>query len=349
MKKADQPKVKRGFSHIVIMIALIPLVGMLLVNVFKYSPEAEEELYNKRQADLCVPQELTITIWNIGYAGLGKDADFFYDGGRMVRSIQSDVEQNLQQISAFLSQNSADFTLLQEVDVCSKRSYYQNQLDSIVHYANIPYHHFAFTYKCLFVPSPMTEPLGRVQSGLATLGKCDPYQAVRYAYQNRNFSLIKSFMPRYAFLVTRYTAHNGKDVVLVNNHNSAFDKGNLRRAELEQLVSFVRKEYEEGNYIIVGGDWNQTPPRYSSTASTKDYTPYPIADSIVPKGWQWVSDRAKPSMRFCNQPYDSETSLTSVVDFFLVSPNVEVGKITTHNLGFANSDHNPVTIRIYLK
>ena len=28
----------------------------------------------------------TITTWNIGYAGMGKESDFFFDGGNILRS-----------------------------------------------------------------------------------------------------------------------------------------------------------------------------------------------------------------------------------------------------------------------
>jgi endonuclease/exonuclease/phosphatase family metal-dependent hydrolase len=54
-------------------------------------------------------------------------------------------------------------------------------------------------------------------------------------------------------------------------------------------------------------------------------------------------------MRFTNQPYVEEKSLTSVVDFFLVSPNVKVTKVAVHRLNFEHSDHNPVTATFELQ
>ncbi|MGL4364157.1 MAG: endonuclease/exonuclease/phosphatase family protein [Bacteroidales bacterium] len=347
MMTTQKPKSHKTFLYVLMFLPLG--LGMIVFMFFNYNPALQEELYNKRQADLCVPQRLSITSWNIAYAGLGKGVDFFYDGGRMVRSSEDAVRENLVEIISFLKKNSADFTLLQEVDIHSKRSYYQNQLDSILHYTGIENAYFALMYDCFFVPSPAFDALGRVRSGMASFGKCSAYQVVRYSYPDRGFSLTKAFMPRYGFLVSRYTTYNGKDLVLINNHNSAFDKGDLRRMELKYLVDFVSKEYENGNYVIVGGDWNQTPPNYTGRASTQAYTPYPIADSIVPKSWQWVSDVRTSSLRFCNTPYNKDSSLVSLVDFFLVSPNVEVQGITTHDLGFVNSDHNPITAIFLLK
>jgi endonuclease/exonuclease/phosphatase family metal-dependent hydrolase len=54
-------------------------------------------------------------------------------------------------------------------------------------------------------------------------------------------------------------------------------------------------------------------------------------------------------MRFTNRPYDEKESLTTVVDFILVSPNVEVVEVAEHRLGFERSDHNPVTATFELK
>jgi hypothetical protein len=38
-----------------------------------------------------------------------------------------------------------------------------------------------------------------------------------------------------------------------------------------------------------------------------------------------------------------------VIDGFILSPNVELKNVETMDLGFANSDHNPVLINVSLK
>ncbi len=40
---------------------------------------------------------------------------------------------------------------------------------------------------------------------------------------------------------------------------------------------------------------------------------------------------------------------TSVIDGFLVSPNVEIASVKTLDLGFAHSDHNPVRVKLRTK
>jgi uncharacterized membrane protein len=74
-------------------------------------------------------REFGIFTWNIGYAGLGKEMDFFYDGGKTVRPGREETNKYLKGIKEFLSSNdSCDFIFIQEVDLDCKRTYYINQL-----------------------------------------------------------------------------------------------------------------------------------------------------------------------------------------------------------------------------
>ena len=53
-----------------------------------------------------------------------------------------------------------------------------------------------------------------------------------------------------------------------------------------------------------------------------------------------------------NQPYDpADTANTQyyVIDGFFLSPNVRVDSVETVDLGFENSDHNPVLLRVTLE
>ena len=73
-------------------------------------------------------REFTFLSWNIGYAGLGKEMDFFYDGGGKVRPSKEQFENYLSGIKKTLKENNkVDFIFLQEVDISSKRSYYVDE------------------------------------------------------------------------------------------------------------------------------------------------------------------------------------------------------------------------------
>jgi hypothetical protein len=45
-----------------------------------------------------------------------------------------------------------------------------------------------------------------------------------------------------------------KELVLINTHNEAFDPGDIRRAQMDYLRTFMIDEYSKGNYVIAGGD-----------------------------------------------------------------------------------------------
>lgn len=335
-----------------VMLLVLPAAALFFVvaTFMAYRPAPQEVLYSNPQAPQQQPDSLTVTSWNIGYCGLGKDADFFYDGGKMVRPTKEDVLKNLQGVCSFLKSHATAFLLLQEVDVGSKRSYGVDELHSI---AGEQYgesrRFFAYSYKAWFVPFPILQPLGRVQAGVATLSAREPFHVARYAYPNSTPYPRHIFLLKRCFLACRYATKSGKELVLVNTHNSAFDDGKQRADEMEMLRSFAVEEYERGSYVIVGGDWNQTPPGYENRASTVQYTPYAIGSDLFPQGWQWVYDKTAETMRFANRPYVEGQSLTSVVDFFLVSPNVSVVTAAVHRLGFEHADHNPVTATFVLK
>ncbi len=325
------------------------VVFFTIATITAYRPAQQEVLHSKLQPQLCLPMQFSVTSWNIGYCGLGKDADFFYDGGKMVRPERKDVEKNLQGIKNFLQARSDDFTLLQEVDTDSKRSYSINELQNIANSIKEYKYFMAYNYRVWFVPIPLPHFMGRVHSGVATFSRCTPYYATRHSYPGREAWPEHLFQLKRCFMACRYTAANGRDLVLINTHNSAFDSGWRRAAELKTLRDFVVKEYEEGNYVVVGGDWNQTPVDFDKHVGTTQYTPHPLAADAMPEEWKWVYDNKTESLRFANEPYTKGKTLTTTVDFFLISPNVKVLDVATHNLGFEHSDHNPVTGRFELQ
>ena len=58
-------------------------------------------------------------------------------------------------------------------------------------------------------------------------------------------------------MVMRYKLTTGKEFVIIDLHNSTFDKGGtLPVKELKKLHSFCSAEYLNGNYVDIGGDWN---------------------------------------------------------------------------------------------
>ena len=117
-------------------------------------------------------------------------------------------------------------------------------------------------------------------------------------------------------------------------------------------MEFIEAEYEKGNYIIVGGDFNQLFPgteREYPLKETSDWMPTNLES--MPAGWHYAYDDSIPTCRLLNQPYDPSSKLTQyyVIDGFLVSPNVKVVSVKTLDEGFVYSDHNPVLLEVSLE
>lgn len=347
-------KALRLTGWIVFALALFSGILILIATFSDFKPEKVTTLKVYESPDI-LPEysELNIMIWNIGYSGLDASMDFFYDGGTQVRPPRENVERNLDSISSFLRSNdSVDFFLLQEVDISSKRSYGINQFESISSlYPN--YESFkGINYDVFFVPLPPAKPMGRVLSGLQTLSRFKPEEASRYSFPG-NYPWPKNlFMLDRCFLVTRFPLSNGKSLLVVNTHNSAYDDGSLRSLQMDYLKNFLLREHTRGSYIIIGGDWNQSPPGLHKEFEghifdNDNYTEIP--PDYPEKDWQWVWDESFPTNRRVSKVYSKGNTPVTLIDFFLLSPEIEVLDIKTSDLNFTYSDHQPVILKIRLK
>ena len=299
-------------------------------------------------------REFTFVTWNIGYAGLGRKMDFFYDGGKSVRPEQEECERCFAGIkNQVMAAGSGDFIFLQEVDERAKRSWYTNEVEDLA--ALLPDFSmtYAENYRCRFVPVPLQEPMGSVSGGLATFSTFRPFK-VEVQYFDAFFPWPKRlvFLKR-CFILQRFGLDNGRELVVINTHNSAFDySGVLRKRELAVLDSAMRSEYQRGNYVVAGGDWNINPRGFHpSSVITGDRatTVDPPAEPDVLSGWQFAFDPSRPSNRNVDMPYVKGVTGTTIIDFFVVSPNIEVSSVAAIPMGFAYSDHEPVVMRIRLK
>lgn len=343
-----------GFT--VITIILLFGLFILYASITYFDPPQKLLIAENKISDtLQCNSNLTIISWNIGYAGLGDNMDFFYDGGKKVRDTYERTVTNLDSIAKFLIRHSSttNFILIQEVDLHSKRSYYINERDTLTKKINFN-NSLAQNYVVNFVPIPPSSPMGKVNSGVLTLSKPQPTSAIRYAYPGRFSWPNRLFNLRRCMLVNRYHTSNGKELVLINSHLSAFDDGSLKKQEMDYLTSFVQNEYAKGNYVIAGGDWNQSPPKFPLNTFGENFKVdffklTNVNEQLLPKEWNWVYDPKSPTNRYLNNAYQQGKTFSSIIDFFLTSPNIEILTSCTFNLNFRNSDHNPIIMNFTLK
>lgn len=332
---------KRILVFLSIVLILIAVFFAVLFFIDFKSPKKQILATGNCQALAC--DTFSILTWNIGYAGLDAAMDFFYEGGKQSRQTKEQTAKNLHEICNFIQRNdSVDFILLQEVDINSRRSYGVNQFieieKAIPHFKS----YYTINYNADFVPLPISKPTGKVLSSLVFCTGSDVCELTHYAYPNIMKLPLRAFLYDRCLMAARYNLKNGKQLLIVNTHNSAFDSGKQREEEMIFLRQFVTAEYNLGNYVIVGGDWNQLPPDYNDDIKTAgNFTPQKIPMDFFPDNWQWISGQIHTN-RYLDKPYIIGESSTTTLDFFLVSPNIKCNSIEVVDLQFANSDHNPV-------
>ena len=347
-------KVLRVLLLLVLVPAGIFILFLLFATVDDYKPREVVSLpVSGTPSEIADTAELDLLIWNIGYAGLDASMDFFYDGGKQMRPEKEDAAENLEGIVNILATYEGyDFILLQEVDRDSKRSYRTEQVNLISNELQGYHTSFAKNYDVAFVPIPPGQPMGKVTSGLLTLSGYNPAVAERHSFPGNYSWPVRLFMLDRCFLVERHKLSRGKDLLVINTHNSAYDDGTLRSAQMAFLKDFLVSEYNRGNYVIVGGDWNQTPhgmePELPGHVFDTINLSYVEKDYPSP-GWTWAYDPGTPTNRRVALPYDRTSSLTTVIDYYLLSPNIELLDVRTMDLDFRFSDHNPVSLRIRLQ
>lgn len=334
-----------------VFLLLAGLIVFLTVTEYKPEPRETASHIILDNSALSAGQSLTVCSWNIGYGGLGKESDFFMDGGSMVAPPSQDiVRKNLEGIREFVSSTDADAWLFQEMDMNSARTGGQNQfrlLDHTVAGSSA----FAYNYKCLFVPIPFP-PMGRVESGIATMtGLLMDSEPERISLPCPFSWPVRTANIKRCLLVTRLDVEDtDKELVLVNLHLEAYESGEGRIAQTKQLMDLMQEEYAKGNYVIAGGDFNQTFPGALDLYPIQDaekWTPGVLEESVLPEGWQFAYDSAAPTCRLLDRPYSPECQLY-VIDGFILSPNVRADSVETLSLDFEYSDHNPVRLDVTL-
>lgn len=340
---------------IILLAVFLAFGGFLAWATFTaYHPDAVETVPIKGEGLPVSAMRDTISLitWNIGYAGLGQEMDFFYEGGKRVRPAASEYQRYLNGVLGSLAEvDRPDFVLIQEIDKKAKRSYYKDEVALFDSLFSGYYSSYATNYDVGFVPVPITEPMGQVHAGITILGRYRSDDARRVAFPSAYAWPKRLFMLDRCFLITRYKLTSGKELILINTHNSAFDDAaDMRKQELALLRKTMLDEFDSGNYVIVGGDWNQNPLPFDPAAITDGNKAYRITPSIpanfMPDGWKWAFDPKRATNRNVNEPYQKGRTGTTIIDFFVLSPNMKMVEVKTIPQGFLFSDHQAVQLKV---
>ena len=313
------------------------------------------KMENNQERVLAPDNEFKVTTFNIGYGGLDKDQDFFMDGGKgSGSSSKEQTETNLKNMLSFLQNENSDFTLLQEVDIKSLRSFDVNGHEflkkGLPDYASS----FGKNYDTKWVPVPITSPMGYAEAGLSTFSKYKVQTAERFQLPGMEPWPKRLFDLDRAIVEHKVPVNNGKFVRLVNLHLSAYDEGGkIRKQQVEYLKEYMNKHYKNGDYVIMGGDWNQlvSDVQLSDPKFVKERPEWlvELPKDFTDGGFKWAVDPSVMTVRDDVKKYVEGENFVTIIDGFIVSPNVEIVNVQGKDLKFENSDHNPVSAVFKLK
>ncbi|MFW6299144.1 MAG: endonuclease/exonuclease/phosphatase family protein [Bacillota bacterium] len=347
---------------ITLSMGLAAFVLLLLILTFtEYTPEEATALSveGSAQKTLAPGDTLTLMTYNIGYGGLGSEEDFVMDGGKKGRpDSKADVLDYLEGSLSLMENHASDVYFLQEIDEPSRRSYDIDQV-SLMHETmgeDAFMSSFAYNFKVVFVPFPvsLTDHLGRVESGIQTLSAFEIDEATRYQFPGAFSWPLRTANLKRAMVVNRVPVEGSdKELVLINLHMSAYDDGSLREQEMAFFNAILEQEKDAGNYVIAGGDFNQTFPQAKDVYPVVDEESFvaPVMEAdILHEGYRFAVDSSAPTSRLLNMPYDPEHPKTQyyIIDGFVVSENIAVNQVETIDRDFEYSDHNPVQIEVEL-
>jgi len=304
--------------------------------------------------------EYRIVSFNIGFGAYEPDYGFFMDGGTQSWAWSKErLDANLKNIAAFLHGQDADFTIVQEVDIDSTRSYHVDERSYLIPaLAENGAWSFAQNYDSPFLAYPFTQPHGASKSGLMTFAKATPITAAQRVELPIENGFTKFLDLDRCYSKNRIPAGGGRELVLYNFHLSAYTSdGAIVNEQLRLLLEDIEAEYAAGNWCIAGGDFNKDLLGDSTLwfgRPDKEYTwAKPIPEGTF-DGYhvQLVAPldirNPVPSCRNADGPYHpGQFRLT--IDGFLVSENIGVTEAEVIDTGFAYSDHNPVAMRFVLE
>ncbi len=299
----------------------------------------------------------TITTFNIGFGAYSTDYSFFMDGGEHAWAMsRDDAIKNVNGAVGIIAEINPDFAFFQEVDTDSTRSYHVDELglltDMFPEHSSV----FALNYNSPFLMYPLSQPIGKSVSGIVTLSGFAVTDALR-----RSLPIESGFRKLLdldrCYSITRVPVSNTAELVLINLHLSAYTEDEtIGKQQLKILFEDAEREYNAGNYVIIGGDFNKDLLGDSvELFGTKTDVPNwakPIDMTLVPAGFTVLRPENEsdicPTVRDCDTGYVEGVTFVSAIDGFIVSDNITPVHEEYIDAGFTYTDHNPVLLQFTL-
>lgn len=304
-------------------------------------------------------RDYTIQTYNIGYGAYTPKDSFFMDGGTesKARSVAA-VKGNMAGVIKTTKANDPDFAFFQEVDRWGQRSRNVDEVAALTTaFRSTRARVYGQNYDTPYLFYPVTDPIGAAKSGLVTLSNKKVTSAQRYSLPIATDVTKITDLDR-AFTVTKVPVAGGHSLQLINVHLSAFTKDqSIQKAQFKKVLAYANTAYQSGDYVIVGGDYNHRLLKNSAEifhTAQPDLTwthLFPFAD--LPAGFtvptQGLAKAAVPSVRGMDQPYTKGKTFVTLVDGFILSPNVQAQSVHITDTQFKYSDHSPAVLQFKLQ
>jgi len=359
-------KVLRGVLLAFLIICVV-LVGYLIYFIGSYSRIGDKAIVPEsgdHEHTMAVKTEYNLLSWNIGFGAYDDEYTFFMDGGKSSRAKNEQaVYENLGGMVGYLTElqkeRALDLICFQEVDIGSTRSYQVDQAKYLKNNFSGYFSTFVQNYNSPYIAYPIFQPHGASKSGMLTLSHFNIASARRI-----ELPIEKGF---YKYLdldrcisVNRIPLNNGKQLVLVNVHLSAYTSdGTIADEQVKIVTKFCSDEFRRGNYVICAGDFNKdllgNSPEVFGVSGEQYTWAQPFKTQLLEgTGMSLIAplgdgESAVASCRNADIPYEKGKSFLITVDGFIVSDNVTVVKSEVLDCEFENSDHNPVMLTFKLK
>lgn len=353
MSKAKKPvKIRKVLLGLLLAVVIFIVGAFLVLTLTEYKPQDVEVIAPPSGTKtLEEGAALTIVTYNTGYAALGEDADFFMDGGKTSRpDSKAVIERYMAGISEELKSMGADIYFLQEVDTDSKRSYGVNEAEYYSEALGLPYD-FAYNFKSTYTPYPIPDTIGHVESGLAVYTDLAVSDASRIQLPIPFSWPVRCFNLKRCLLINRIpVSGTDKELVLIDLHLEAYDDGEGKIAQTKQLYDLLGEEIEKGNYVIAGGDFNQTFPGAAEFPVITEGSWMPgTLENELPDGFVFAFDVDSATCRLLDTPYKgNENPQYYIIDGYIVSSNLTVTSVEAVETNFVNSDHQPIMMTFVL-
>lgn len=348
---------KKAFKVIlcVLLAVVILAVGYFAYVLIDYHRIGDEVIDRNmpRTAAVQTDTELNMVSWNIGFGAYESDYGFFMDGGTESWAWSKErLHANMEAIGGLLDEQNADIINLQEVDTDSTRTYHTNEYEMLRERLSSQSYDdlFVCNYDSPFLMYPLTQPHGKSTSGIATFSKFGIGSGERVELPVED-SLMKLIDLDRCYSKSYIPVDNGKELVLYNMHLSAYTSdGAIATSQLHILLQDMQSEYEAGNYVICGGDFNKDilgdSSQYFGVSGDGYNWAQPLPEGLFGNtNLKLVApldeENPVPSCRNADGPYH-EGQYVLTIDGFVVSDNVEVMASDVIDTAFAYSDHNPV-------